>query len=243
MRIIAIALLSISCAFSAEIDGGQIFKTRCSIGYCHGSEGKPGRAPKLRERDFTGAYLNKVITDGIPSSSMPGFKGLLKPDEITAVVNYVLALSGKPPVQQTAPAETVTTANFDKGKAIFFDAANENNCGVCHAIDGAGTAIGPDLRKLKRTRAELIASIENPPQSKMTKITLKNGDTIQGIPSGDSRIFDIEGLPPVLRNINKEEIAKSETIQGQVMPKTQYSTDQLGEIVSYILQSVAGARD
>ena len=237
MRIAAIALLSISCAFSAEIDGGQIFKTRCSIGYCHGSEGKPGRAPKLRERDFTGAYLSKVITDGIPSSSMPTFKGLLKPAEITAVVNYVLALSGKAPVQQTEPVETATAANFDKGKALFFEAANENNCGVCHAIDGAGTAMGPDLRKLKRTRAELIASIENPPQSKLTKITLKNGDTIQGIPTGDSRIWDIEGLPPVLRNVNKEAIAKTETIQGQVMPKTQYSKNQLNEIVSYILQA------
>ena len=236
MRIIAIALLSISCAFSAEIDGSQIFKTRCSIGYCHGSEGKPGRAPKLRERDFTGAYLLKVITDGIPSSSMPAFKGLLKPEEITAVVNYVLALSGRAPVQQAAKAETAPAANFDKGKALFFDAANENNCGVCHAIDGAGTAIGPDLRKLKRTRAELIASIENPPKSKLTKITLKNGDTIQGIPTSDSRIWDTEGLPPVRRNINKEEIAKTETIEGQVMPKTRYSKEQLNEIVSYILQ-------
>ena len=97
--------------------------------------------------------------------------------------------------------------------------------------------MGPDLRKLKRTRAELIASIENPPQSRLTKITLKNGDTIQGIPTGDTRIFDTEGLPPVLRTINKEEIAKTETIQGQVMPKTQYSKDQLNEIVSYILQA------
>ena len=236
MRIIAIALLSISCAFSAEIDGSQIFKTRCSIGYCHGSEGKSGRAPKLRERDFTGAYLNKVITDGIPSSSMPSFKGLLKPEEITAVVNYVLTLCGKAPVQPTAPAEMAPAANFDKGKALFFDAANENNCGVCHAIDGAGTAIGPDLRKLKRTRAELIAAIENPRQSKLTKITLKNGDTIQGIPTAGSRIWDTEGLPPVLRNTNKEEVAKTETIQGQVMPKTQYSKEQLNEIVSYILQ-------
>ncbi len=237
MRIAAIALLSISCAFSAEIDGGQIFKTRCSIGYCHGSEGKPGRAPKLRERDFAGAYLSKVVTDGIPSSSMPAFKELLKPAEITAVVNYVLALSGKAPIQQAEPVETAPTANFDRGKALFFDAANENNCGVCHAIDGAGTAIGPDLRKLKRTRAELIKSIENPPQSKLTKVALKNGDTIQGIPSGDSRIWDTEGLPPVLRGINKEEVDKTETILGQVMPKTQYSKDALHEIASYILQS------
>ncbi len=237
MRIAVIAILSISRAFSAEIDGSQIFKTRCSIGYCHGSEGKPGRAPKLRERDFTGAYLIKVISDGIPSSSMPAFKELLKPAEITAVVNYVLSLSGKAPVPQTEAVEATPSANFDKGKALFFDAANENNCGVCHAIDGTGTAIGPDLRKLKRTRTELIKLIEDPRQSKLTKITLKNGDTIQGIPSPDGRIWDTEGLPPVLRNVNKEEIASTEMIQGQVMPKSHFSNDQLNEIVSYILQA------
>jgi len=135
---VAIGLLSISSAFAAEIDGGQIFKIRCSIGYCHGAEGKPGRAPKLRERDFTGTYLHKVITDGIPNSSMPAFKELLNPAEISTVVNYVLSLSGKAPVQETAPSEPATL-RFDKGKALFFDAAN----GVCHAIDGAGTAIGP----------------------------------------------------------------------------------------------------
>jgi len=237
MRIVAVALLWISCGFGAEIDGTQIFKTRCSIGYCHGSEGKPGRAPKLRERDFTGVYLMKVVTGGIPSSSMPAFQGLLKPEEITAVVNYVLSLSGKPPIQQAAPVERLATANFDKGKALFFDASIENNCGVCHAIDGAGTAIGPDLRKLKRTRAELIAAIENPPQSQLTKITLKNGDTILGIPAGESRMWDTEGLPPVLRNINKEDIVTTETVQGQVMPKSQYANEQLNEIVSFILQA------
>ena len=240
MKFFVIGLLSISSAWAVEIDGSQIFKTRCSIGYCHGSEGKPGRAPKLRERDFSGAFLVNVVTNGIPSSSMPGFKELLKPAEITAVVNYVLSLSGKPPIQGTETVETVT-ANFDKGRALFFDPANENNCGVCHAIEGAGTPIGPDLRKLKRSRAEISAVIANPPQSQIVKITLKNGDTVQGIQAGDTgktiRIYDTEGLPPVLRNVTKEDIAKTETLRGPVMPKYQYKPDQLDEIVSYILQS------
>jgi putative heme-binding domain-containing protein len=236
MKLVVIILLSISCTFAAEIDGGQIFKIRCSIGYCHGAEGKPGRAPKLRDRDFTGVYLHKVITDGIPDSSMPAFKELLKPAEISAVVNYVLSLSGKAPEQQTGPAEPAPLS-FDKGKSLFFDAANENNCGVCHAVDGAGTAIGPDLRKPKRTRAQLIAAIENPPESKLTRITLKNGDTIQGIQKDETHIYDTEGLPPVLRSLSKTDIAKVEITTGRAMPKYQYTKDQLNEIASYILQS------
>jgi putative heme-binding domain-containing protein len=242
MRWITISLLSMSCAWGADIDGAQIFKLRCSVGYCHGAEGKPGRAPKLRDRDLEAPYLNKVVTDGIPKSSMPGFKEILKPAEITAVVNYVLSLSGKPPQQtqqETQPAPA--TANFEKGKALFFDANNAANCGVCHAIDESGTAIGPDLRKLKRTPEQLYAAITNPPKSKVTKLTLKSGETVTGILAEDSgktvRIYDTEGLPPVLRNIAKEEITKSETIQSQVMPKTfgtQYTKEQITEIIHYI---------
>jgi putative heme-binding domain-containing protein len=241
MRTFILALLLSSCAIGADIDGSQIFKTRCAIGYCHGSEGKPGRAPKLRERDFKADYLLKVVTDGIPSSAMPAFKGLLKPEEITAVVNYVRSLSGQPPLNPDEAAAPTTTANFDKGQALFFDPSNENNCGVCHAIDGAGTAIGPDLRKLKRSRPELLAAIANPPESKLTRITLKNSDTIKGIQLEDTgkvvRIYDTEGLPPVLRNIAKDDIAKTETVPGHAMPKAEYSKEQLNEIVSYILQS------
>ena len=85
--------------------------------------------------------------------------------------------------------------------------------------------------------AELIAAIENPPESKLTKITLKNGDTIQGIPKDETHIYDTEGLPPVLRSLSKSDIAKVETITGRAMPKYQYTKDQLNEIVSYILQS------
>ncbi len=239
MRFLALGLLSISCLISAEIDGTVIFKTRCSIGYCHGSEGKPGRAPKLRERDFTGTYLIEVVANGIPSSSMPAFKALLKPAEIIAVVNYVLSLSGKPPIQQTGPTTDapVPAANFEKGKALFFDSSSENNCGVCHAIDGAGTVIGPDLRKMKRTRAEIIAALQNPPQSKLTRITLKNGDTITGIQKDETHIYDTEGLPPVLRTIPKEDIAKTETLAGSVMPKYKYTKDQKNDLANFILQS------
>ena len=236
------SLLSMSCAMGADIDGAQIFKLRCSVGYCHGAEGKPGRAPKLRDRDFEAPYLNKVVTDGISKSSMPGFKEILKPAEITAVVNYVLSLSGKPPQpvqQETQPAPA--TANLEKGKALFFDSNNEANCGVCHAIDDSGTAIGPDLRKLKLTSEQLFSVITNPPKSKVTKLTLKSGETVTGIVTEDNgktiRIHDTEGLPPVLRSIAKEDIAKSEKIESQVMPKTygaQYTKDQLTEIIRYL---------
>jgi putative heme-binding domain-containing protein len=173
---------------------------------------------------------------------MPGFKEILKPDEIAAVVNYVLSLSGKPPQQiqqETQPA--AVTANFEKGKALFFDANNEANCGVCHAIEDSGTSIGPDLRKLKRTPEQIYSAITDPPKSKLTKLTLKSGETVTGILAEDNaktvRIYDTEGLPPVLRNIAKEEIAKSETIQSQVMPKTygtQYTKEQISEIIRYI---------
>ena len=78
--------------------------------------------------------------------------------------------------------------------------------------------------------------------SALTLRLLARGDTVIGIISEETqkiiRIYDTEGLPPVQRSIAKDEITKSETIPGQAMPKTygtQYTKDQLAEIIRYIL--------
>jgi cytochrome c oxidase cbb3-type subunit 3 len=57
---------------------------------------------------------------------MPAFgrDGILKPDQISTVADYVRSLSGLP-VEQGA--------NFDAGKKIFAD-----NCAVCHGPEGKG---------------------------------------------------------------------------------------------------------
>ena len=76
-------------------DGYALFAKNCSIGYCHGKAGAAARGPRLRDREFDGAYVYRVTRDGVPNSAMPGWKDKLTDEEIRAIVVYVMSLSNK----------------------------------------------------------------------------------------------------------------------------------------------------
>ncbi len=52
--------------------------------------------------------------------------------------------------------------NSDRGKELFW--AQKSQCSTCHQIDGKGTAVGPDLSQIgkSRSREELLESILDP---------------------------------------------------------------------------------
>jgi putative heme-binding domain-containing protein len=159
--------------------GEGVFAQNCAVGYCHGSAGRAGRGPRLRGRDLDKKYLFKVTMEGIPNSSMPGWKNKLTEQEIASVVAYVLTLSRiksdeqggpttssatlaapsatttKPPssLSQSSTSFTAgkneTVGDMEKGKLLFFDSSNEINCGLCHKIRGVGNDVGPDLSAQK----------------------------------------------------------------------------------------------
>ena len=159
--------------------GEGLFAQNCAVGYCHGSVGRAGRGPRLRGREWDKNYLFKVTIEGVPNSSMPGWKDRLTEKEIASVIAYILTLSKAGPDAQEVPsasasssaaqpAENLNTAGpvFEvsasavmekngivgdpqKGKLLFFDASNEINCGLCHRIRGMGNDVGPDLSKQK----------------------------------------------------------------------------------------------
>ena len=72
-------------------EGAQLFQQTCT-GYCHGKEGGPSRAPKLRGQKLERGYVYGRITKGSPNG-MPAFEGRLPSDKIWELVAYVLSLS------------------------------------------------------------------------------------------------------------------------------------------------------
>ena len=73
--------------------GRAVFEQSCSVGYCHGKAGRAGRGPRLRGKVWDNNYLIKVIEEGVPYSSMAGWKSRLSGEEIRAVVAYIRTLS------------------------------------------------------------------------------------------------------------------------------------------------------
>jgi cytochrome c oxidase cbb3-type subunit III len=114
--------------------GAAIFRNNCS--QCHGA-GAAGAVgyPNLLDDDWLwGGSLDEIaftVTHGIRNeqspdthwSQMPAFGEILGADEIAAVVQHVLAISG-----QEHDATLAAT-----GETVFLD-----NCAACHMDDGSG---------------------------------------------------------------------------------------------------------
>src|SRR5262245_19533059 len=75
--------------------GNRVYVGSCSMTYCHAAGGVGGGGPRLRDREFTAAYLMHLITEGVPGTGMPAFKNSLSKREIEQCVAYVLSLSPK----------------------------------------------------------------------------------------------------------------------------------------------------
>ena len=118
----------------AKNAGGAVFRTRCAP--CHGAGGAGARGyPNLLDNDWlwggTMEDIHQTVSHGIRNttdpdarySQMPAFGEFLEPEEIDAVVNYVLAISGQDHDAGLAEA----------GAVVFAD-----NCAACHGEDGTG---------------------------------------------------------------------------------------------------------
>jgi cytochrome c oxidase cbb3-type subunit III len=118
----------------AVAGGAAVFRTNCS--QCHGSGAAGAKGyPNLLDDDWLwGGALEQIaatVRHGIRNeddpdarwSEMPAFGDLLEPDEIAAVVNHVLNLSGQDHDAALASA----------GVVVF-----EDNCAACHGETGQG---------------------------------------------------------------------------------------------------------
>lgn len=242
-----------TAAPSMNESGKQLFATSCANSFCHGSEGGPGRGPRLRDRDWQQSYLYSTIEDGIAGSPMPAWKGRLSEQQIHAVIRYILSISREVPEEaKTQPAAlrdatpAITAANDNtaaRGKQLFFDLSNERNCGVCHRIGDAGLSVGPALSSLSnKSDAEIIASILQPQGEPALGVRTTSGEAICGIKAGGDaktlQIYDIPSDgPPVLRTFTLEEIV-SRSHCDLLNPHAGFShlftREQLSEIVAFL---------
>jgi cytochrome c oxidase cbb3-type subunit 3 len=154
----------------AETAGRIAFANNCQPCHGAGGEGRPGFPVLASDNWLWGGTLEDIqqtITHGIRSgdpdarvSQMPrfGVDGVLKPDEIAAVTDYVMTLYGSP----------VAGADTSKGQALFAD-----NCVACHGDKGQGNReVGaPPLKSqvhlYGNTRAAVLAQVTNPRQGVM----------------------------------------------------------------------------
>ena len=246
-------------------EGSAQFAKSCAVGYCHGSEGRSARGPALRDRVWDPSELFRITADGLPGTSMPGWKDVLSEEAVWAVTAYVMSLSSEPPGGAAAIVELGTafeslvrpdlSAKALHGKDLFFDLTRERRCSVCHEVDGLGTSIGPNLKIVAKgkTAPELERDILEPGGRiaygfEQVRVELASGEIIAGVLAEETetriRIFDAASMPPPLRSVRKAEVKRQQTRQRSSMPDdldTVYTADEIAAIATYLSETVGGS--
>ncbi|MBL8205816.1 MAG: c-type cytochrome [Blastocatellia bacterium] len=150
------ALTLFSLALSSannKAQGEKLYQVHCAA--CHGPNGEGGLGPTLAAPQLTRASddeaLFKIIKDGIAGTEMPSSR--LEVEAIKELVRWVRNL-GQRPVEKIGGDAT-------RGGKLYF---TKGDCASCHAINGRGSAFGPDLSDigLRRGATHLRASLIEP---------------------------------------------------------------------------------
>jgi cytochrome c oxidase cbb3-type subunit 3 len=164
----------------ATASGRIAFATNCQPCHGAGGEGRLGYPSLADDTWLWGGKLTDIqqtITYGIRSghdqarnSVMPAFAaGILKPDEIDAVANYVWG---------NFYGHATPGTDTSKGRTVFAD-----NCAVCHGDNGEGnrTLGAPALKSAVHlygdSRAAVLAQIANPRLGVMPTWEMRGNNT------------------------------------------------------------------
>ena len=160
-----------------RVRGGAFFQSQCAN--CHGIDGKGGASgPNLANGTFRHASndegLFRLITKGIPGTSMPGFS--MNGREIWQIVAFIRSLNA-------SRSSANLAGNAQAGQQVF----QSNRCLNCHWLNGAGAARGLDLSAIgsRLNATDLLVALNDPsadvaPEYWTWQATTKAGTTLRG---------------------------------------------------------------
>jgi hypothetical protein len=144
-------------------------------------------------------------------------------------------------------AQAATTPQIDRGQAYFLDPSQ--GCASCHALQGKGTAVGPDLGVMGRLPPGAIAvAVRSTLTQYVQKVKVKSTkETFPGMPAkadGKSAFYDVSKNPPELRVLDKSDIqAVTANDQWKHPPGVaKIAPERLADIIAYIRWATTGAR-
>jgi putative heme-binding domain-containing protein len=214
-----------------RLAGSVTFRSQCAS--CHGSDAKgTSAAPDLSRGQFKHAVseeaMFRVITKGIPGTTMPGFA--LDGRNAWQVVSFIYGLN---------VSKIELSGDASLGSKLF----EKMKCGGCH------TSGAPNLRDAaaKLSRSEMRQSLLEPdaavaPEYWRWRGKLKNGSTAEGRRfNEDTFVVQLLGDDKRLRTIYKKDVESSELSKRSQMPsfRDRLSPAELDHLVAY-LESLRG---
>jgi cytochrome c oxidase cbb3-type subunit 3 len=215
--------------------GAQIFATQCTP--CHGTSGDqiPGvnfRAGQFK-RVVTDNDLRATITTGVPGTAMQPFA--FGASELTGIVSYLRNMN-------SFDAKGLLLGNAGRGQALFTGAGN---CASCHAVNGKGPHVAPDLGDIGALRtAELLhRTLLDPasamlPQNRSVHAVTKDGKVINGRRlNEDTYTVQLVDEHEHLVSLTKSDLREFTVLKTTTMPsyKDKFSAQEMADLEAYLL--------
>ena len=219
----------------AAIDAGrELFAGGC--GGCHGPDGAGGRGPNLRDKvmwhSLDDSALYATIEKGIPGTEMPASR--LDAGKLWQLVAFVRSLSS-PAAEMNVPGDARL------GETVFGQAG----CANCHAIQGRGGKLGPDLSNAGATRSlpTLRESILDPDANgavgyRTISVKLRNGQELSGVERNRSNYsLQLQDRTGAVHLIDMAQVLEMKASRTSPMPKdyqTRLSKTELENLLAYL---------
>ncbi len=222
--------------YQADIQyGAQIFAMQCTA--CHGTSGDqiPGvnfRAGQFK-RVVTDNDLRATITNGVPGTAMQPFA--FGASELTGIVSYLRNMS-------SFDAQGLLVGDAARGQALFVGAGN---CASCHAVNGKGPHVAPDLGDIGtlRTADLLHRTLLDPagamlPVNRPVHAVTKDGKVIDGRRlNEDTYTVQLIDEHERLVSLTKADLREYTVLKTTPMPsyKDKFSPQELADLEAYLL--------
>jgi putative heme-binding domain-containing protein len=221
---------------AAVLTGTRLFRERCAE--CHGADarGVPRHdLTRLWAAGATDAQVFSVIRGGVPNTIMPS--STAPDDEVWAIVAYLRSLN-------TAAGDATASGSAAAGERTF-----QAMCAGCHAVNGRGGRLGPDLSRAgSQPRQQVIASIRTPDAAmangyRAVTLVLSDGRRIRGVEKSEDafsiQIMDTQQrLQGYLKATLREVVQESSSVM-PAFPPERLSDGALDDLLTF-LSSVAG---
>jgi cytochrome c oxidase cbb3-type subunit 3 len=222
--------------FQSDIQyGAQIFATQCTA--CHGTSGDQIPGVNFRAGQFKRVVsdndLRATITNGVPGTAMQPFA--FGASELTGIVSYLRNMN-------SFDARGLMVGNAANGQALF---AGAGNCASCHAVNGKGPRVAPDLGDIGSLRtAELLhRTLLDPaasmlPANRSVHAVTKDGKIIDGRRlNEDTYTVQLIDEQERLVSLTKADLREFTVLKTTPMPsyKDKFSAQELADLEAYLL--------
>ena len=222
--------------FQADIQyGAQIFVSQCTA--CHGENGNSVPGVNFRVGEFkrinSDNDMRFTITNGVPGTAMPAFT--FGASELTGIVSFIRNMS-------SFNARGLMLGNAARGQALF---EGTGNCTSCHAVNGKGPRVAPDLGDIAALRtADLIhRTLLDPagtmlPVNRRVRAVTRDGKVITGRRlNEDTYTVQLIDDKEHLLSLTKTDLREYAVLKTTSMPsyKDKFSAEELADLEAYLL--------